>query len=41
MPQLGNEKPRVFKIPEYEAVIQRLGFNNRGIEEFSEKFKKL
>ena len=34
MPQKGNQKPRVFKIPEYEAVIQRLGFNNDGIEEF-------
>ena len=32
MPQKGNLKPRVFKIPEYEAVIQRLGFNNEGVE---------
>ena len=39
MPQLGNEKPRVFKIPEYEAVIQRLGFNNKGIEEFLRNLK--
>ena len=30
--QEGNAKPRVFKIPEYEAIIQRLGFNNEGIE---------
>ena len=29
MPQYGNQKPRVFKIPEIEAVIQRLGFNNK------------
>ena len=34
MPQIGNKKPRVFKIPEYEAVIQRLGFNNNGVERF-------
>ena len=34
MPQFGNKKPRVFKIPEYEAVIQRLGFNNDGVESF-------
>ena len=40
MPQLGNDKPRVFKIPEYEAVIQRLGFNNKGIEEFLRNLKK-
>jgi len=39
MPQLGNEKPRVFKIPEYEAVIQRLGFNNRGVEDFLRNLK--
>ena len=39
MPQLGNEKPRVFKIPEYEAVIQRLGFNNRGVEGFLRNLK--
>ena len=28
--QKGNKKPRVFRLPEYEAVIQRLGFNNLG-----------
>ena len=32
--------PRVFKIPEFEAVIQRLGFNNNGIEMFLENLKK-
>ena len=40
MPQKGNPKPRVFKIPEYEAIIQRLGFNNCGIEIFLENLKK-
>ncbi|MBS91606.1 MAG: dihydroorotate dehydrogenase (quinone) [Rickettsiales bacterium] len=40
MPQKGNSKPRVFKIPEYEAVIQRLGFNNDGIEVFLRNLKK-
>ena len=40
MPQIGNKKPRVFKIPEYEAVIQRLGFNNKGIENFLINLKK-
>ena len=39
MPQKGNDKPRVFKIPEYEAVIQRLGFNNKGIEDFIRNLK--
>jgi dihydroorotate dehydrogenase len=28
--QLGNPTPRVFRLPEHEAVINRLGFNNRG-----------
>jgi dihydroorotate dehydrogenase len=42
-PQVGNAKPRVFRIPEYEAVIQRLGFNNKGIDFFIDNivsFKK-
>ena len=41
MPQIGNKKPRVFKIPELSAVIQRLGFNNKGVEEFLENLKKI
>ncbi len=40
MPQKGNPKPRVFKIPEFEAVIQRLGFNNDGIEIFLSNLKQ-
>ena len=40
MPQKGNPKPRVFKIPEFEAIIQRLGFNNAGIEVFLNNLKK-
>tara|TARA_B100000900_G_scaffold367731_1_gene344424 strand:- start:692 stop:1747 length:1056 start_codon:yes stop_codon:yes gene_type:complete len=41
MPQAGNKKPRVFKIPELEAVIQRLGFNNDGVEQFLENLKEV
>ncbi len=41
MPQNGNPKPRVFKIPEFEAIIQRLGFNNAGIEVFLNNLKKI
>ncbi len=41
MPQIGNPKPRVFKIPEFEAIIQRLGFNNAGIEVFLNNLKKI
>ena len=30
-PQPGNPKPRVFRLPEDQAVINRLGFNNHGL----------
>lgn len=31
-PQDGNPKPRMFRLPEYQAVINRLGFNNQGVD---------
>lgn len=31
-PQPGNPKPRMFRLPEHEAVINRLGFNNDGVD---------
>ena len=31
-PQPGNPKPRIFRLPEDRAVINRLGFNNQGLE---------
>ncbi|WP_265516433.1 quinone-dependent dihydroorotate dehydrogenase [Nitratireductor luteus] len=31
-PQAGNEKPRIFRLPAEEAVINRLGFNNEGLQ---------
>lgn len=30
LPQDGNEKPRVFRLPEDKAVINRYGFNSEG-----------
>ncbi len=33
-PQPGNPKPRLFRLPESEALINRLGFNNGGVEQF-------
>lgn len=33
-PQPGNPKPRLFRLPDVEALINRLGFNNDGIERF-------
>ncbi len=32
--QPGNPKPRMFRLPEYEALINRLGFNNGGLDAF-------
>ncbi|HEX4857765.1 MAG TPA: quinone-dependent dihydroorotate dehydrogenase, partial [Usitatibacteraceae bacterium] len=31
-PQPGNPKPRMFRLPEHEAIINRLGFNNDGLD---------
>ncbi|MBP6782254.1 MAG: quinone-dependent dihydroorotate dehydrogenase [Verrucomicrobiales bacterium] len=31
-PQPGNEKPRLFRLKEHEAIINRMGFNNPGVE---------
>lgn len=32
LPQPGNPKPRLFRVPEHQAVINRMGFNNDGID---------
>lgn len=39
-PQDGNPKPRVFRIPEANALINRLGFNNKGVAHLVEQVKK-
>jgi len=36
-PQEGNAKPRLFRLTEDEAVINRMGFNNRGLEHFAQR----
>lgn len=33
-PQPGNPKPRMFRLKEHEALINRLGFNNGGLDAF-------
>ena len=38
--QFGNPKPRVFRLEKDKALINRLGFNNDGIDIASERFKK-
>ncbi|MDK4555159.1 quinone-dependent dihydroorotate dehydrogenase [Kingella kingae] len=32
-PQAGNPKPRLFRSPEHQAIINRMGFNNDGIDQ--------
>src|SRR6185312_74123 len=32
LPQAGNDKPRLFRLPRHEAIINRLGFNNAGVD---------
>ena len=39
-PQYGNPKPRVFRLEEDNALINRLGFNNHGSEEISNRIEK-
>lgn len=40
-PQKGNEKPRLFRLPEDSALINRLGFNNQGTRKVVERLKKI
>ncbi len=39
--QKGNEKPRLFRLAEDKALINRLGFNNEGTQKIVERLKKL
>jgi len=39
--QPGNPKPRLFRIPSARAVINRLGFNNEGLESYVARLQKL
>lgn len=38
--QPGNPKPRIFRLPEAQALINRLGFNNDGLEAFVHNVKR-
>lgn len=40
LPQKGNDKPRVFRLPKDKALINRMGFNNDGVKVISERLKK-
>ena len=38
-PQVGNAQPRLFRLVSDEAVINRMGFNNRGLDHFSARLQ--
>jgi dihydroorotate dehydrogenase len=37
LPQPGNDKPRMFRLPADEALINRMGFNNKGVDMAAER----
>ncbi|MFK3841064.1 quinone-dependent dihydroorotate dehydrogenase [Serratia sp. NPDC087055] len=39
-PQSGNDKPRLFRVVEAEGLINRMGFNNQGVDNLVENVKK-
>lgn len=38
-PQPGNPKPRLFRLPQAEALINRMGFNNKGVDFLIERVR--
>ena len=41
LPQQGNTKPRLFRVSEEKAVINRMGFNNEGLEVVRDRLQNL
>lgn len=39
-PQPGNPKPRLFRLPEHQGIINRMGFNNKGVEHLVARVKR-
>lgn len=39
-PQPGNPRPRLFRIPEQQAIINRMGFNNKGVDHLLRQVNK-
>ncbi len=39
-PQPGNPKPRLFRLPARQAIVNRMGFNNHGVDALIENIKK-
>jgi dihydroorotate dehydrogenase len=40
-PQPGNPKPRLYRLPEAQALINRMGFNNRGLDYLIERVRRM
>jgi dihydroorotate dehydrogenase len=40
LPQAGNDKPRLFRLPKDNALINRMGFNNDGVKVISERLRQ-
>jgi dihydroorotate dehydrogenase len=40
LPQPGNDKPRLFRLPKDKALINRMGFNNDGVKMIAERLEK-
>jgi dihydroorotate dehydrogenase len=40
LPQAGNPRPRLFRLTEDQAVINRMGFNNEGLEAFAGRLQR-
>ncbi len=40
LPQAGNDKPRLFRLPKDKALINRMGFNNDGVKEVAKRLKE-
>lgn len=39
LPQPGNKKPRAFRLPQFQAIINRYGFNNDGVAKLKERLE--
>ena len=39
-PQPGNDKPRIFRLEEANAIINRMGFNNKGVDYLVDQVRK-
>jgi len=40
LPQPGNPKPRLFRLPQASAIINRMGFNNEGVDKLIENVQR-